>query len=103
MKKVLIFFFFVFVGPYLANEFKNDGYEVFGADVQEEPKGFLFNEYFRLNILDESAVYDTIAKTSPTYIINLAAISSVGASWNIPKKTMEINVIGSINIFEAVK
>ena len=34
-------------------------------------------------------------------IINLAAISSVGLSWKIPQKTMEVNVIGALNILEA--
>ena len=33
----------------------------------------------------------------------MAAISSVGMSWLIPKKTMEVNVLGSLNILEAVK
>ena len=37
----------------------------------------------------------------PDMVINLAAISSVGLSWKIPQKTMEVNVIGALNILEA--
>lgn len=41
--------------------------------------------------------------TKPDMIINLAAISSVGASWGIPQITMSVNVIGALNIMEAAR
>ena len=56
-----------------------------------------------MDILDASLIEQILAKTKPDYLINLAAISSVGLSWNIPQKTMEVNVIGTLNILEAVR
>lgn len=103
MKKALIFGSNGFVGPYLAKEFKEQGYLVSGIDIQTETNNEYLDSYYSLDILDEKGVFDVIKNYLPTYIINLAAISSVGLSWKIPSKTFEVNVIGSINIFEAVK
>jgi GDP-D-mannose dehydratase len=38
------------------------------------------------------------AGISPDMIINLAAVSNVGASWGMPQATIMINVVGDINI-----
>lgn len=51
-------------------------------------------------ILDETCVNTNIVNE---LIINLAAISSVGASWGIPQITMSVNVIGALNIMEAAR
>lgn len=58
--------------------------------------------YYDMNILDKQRVEEILEECKPDYLINLAAISSVGLSWNIPDKTMEVNVIGTLNILEAV-
>ena len=44
-----------------------------------------------------------IGQIQPDIIVNLAAISSVGASWNMPQTTMAINVIGALNIMEVAR
>jgi len=44
---------------------------------------------------------NVFTEVKPDYVINLAAISSVGLSWKIPEKTMEVNIIGTINILDA--
>lgn len=103
MKKVLVFGANGFVGPYLAKEFYNNNYEVFGCDILDVSNNQYIFKYFKIDILNKKDVYDVIKKVEPCYIVNLAAISSVGLSWSIPGKTMEINTIGAINIFEAVK
>lgn len=92
-----------FVGSYLAAEFFNNGYDIYGADVQESDKLSEYIKFEKCDLLDNEAVKQLIYKVNPTYIINLAAVSSVGASWNIPQKTIEVNVVGSLNILEAVK
>ena len=92
-----------FVGPYLANEFLNNGYEVFGSDLMRsesvpEQVGFV-----KCNILDSKEVNDLLAQVIPDMIINLAAISSVGLSWSKPQATIEVNVVGGLNILEAAR
>ena len=44
-----------------------------------------------------------IQKVQPDEIYNLAAQSFVPRSWKAPTETVQINVIGTINIFEAVR
>ncbi|MGN0689519.1 MAG: GDP-mannose 4,6-dehydratase [Oscillospiraceae bacterium] len=102
-KKVLIFGVSGFVGHYLAEEFHNNGYDVFGCDLERTPN---LNDYIKFencDILDKDAVVKCVSLIKPDYIVNLAAISSVGQSWNNPQKTVAINVEGAINILEAVR
>lgn len=102
MKKVLITGAGGFVGNYLIKEFSNHDYVVIACDIK---KNDTFNNeviYYDMNILDKRRVEEVLEENKPDYLINLAAISSVGLSWNIPDKTMEVNVIGTLNILEAV-
>ena len=101
MKKLLIFGYSGFVGPYLAKEFADDGYEVYGCDINEPSDNCV--AFFRCNILQFDDVDSVISKILPDVIINLAAISSVGQSWNVPQKTISVNVVGTINIMESIK
>lgn len=102
MKKVLIFGIGGFVGKYLAQEFVQNGYMIFGSD---KVKNGLSEEihFFSADLLDANQVEKVISNVLPDMIINLAAISSVGASWGIPQLTMSVNVIGALNILEAAR
>ena len=101
MKKALIFGIGGFVGPHLANELLAHGYKVYGADYAEERDGIIYSGYYVCDILNKKAVETVIYHTRPDCIINLAAISSVGLSWKIPGDTMQVNVNGTLNIFDA--
>lgn len=105
MKKVLIFGCAGFVGEYLAKEWKEYGYQVIGTDLVSAKKETMqwVDDYEILDILDAEKIIKLIQTYMPDYIINLAAVSSVGASWNIPQQTMEVNVNGTLNILEAVR
>lgn len=102
-EKVLIFGIGGFVGRYLANEFLNHGYSVYGSDMNKNGTLPVSVEFYEANLLDAGSVYTVVQKTCPDMIINLAAISSVGQSWSIPQTTMSVNVIGALNIMEAAK
>lgn len=103
MKRVLIFGAAGFVGKYLADEFTNNGYRVYGSDKlhAESLSGFL--EYSAADILDAKEVCKVVVQFKPNYIVNLAAISSVGMSWKMPQLTLEVNVMGALNILEAAR
>lgn len=103
MKKVLIIGASGFVGKYLVNEFISNGYEVIASDKSN--KGNLPNEvsFYPMDILNQEQVKNVIEECNPDYVVNLAAISSVGASWKMPQKTIEVNVIGTLNILEVLK
>ena len=99
MKKVLIFGMGGFVGPYLASELQAHGYEVYGSDLHAKLIGKV--SVIAADLLHAGSVETVIRETEPDAIINLAAISSVGQSWGMPQVTMQVNVIGALNILEA--
>lgn len=101
MAKLLIFGYSGFVGPYLAKEFIKDNYQIVGSDVNEPTIGDFKVDFYKTDLLNYDEVNELINNVKPDMIINLAAISSVGLSWKIPQKTMEVNVIGALNILES--
>lgn len=103
MQKILIFGIGGFAGKYLAQEFLNNGYDVIGSDIVQ-PKNLQHNvSFYKCNLLEYDNVSKLINNLLPDMIVNLAAISSVATSWNIPQMTMSVNVIGALNILEAAK
>lgn len=102
MKKVLITGAGGFVGKYLIEAFKKDGYEILACDINKKDNFDSDIRYENMDILDRNMINPILEDFKPDYLINLAAISSVGLSWNIPGKTVEVNVIGTINLLEAV-
>jgi len=91
-----------FVGGYLIRELDSAGQEVFATCLENE--NISGNCSVRtLNILDADAVSEVIGETKPDVIYHLAAQSSVSLSWKKPQLTADINVIGTINVLEAVK
>ena len=103
MKKVLIFGIGGFVGHYLAEEFHNAGYEVYGSDKVKTQSVQDYVIFDVAELMDTESIGTLVQKDAPDMIINLAAISSVGASWGIPQTTMMVNVVGALNIMEAAK
>lgn len=103
MKRILIFGISGFVGDYLSRLFINKGYEVIGSDLIKNEKVHNSVIFEKGNILEPEGVSFIIKKYLPDCIVNLAAISSVGQSWNIPQKTIDVNVKGTLNILETVK
>ena len=101
MKKVLIFGMGGFAGAYLAQELQTHGYEVHGSDLHAKLIGNV--SVIAADLLDAEAVEKIVCEVNPDVIINLAAISSVGQSWGMPQTTMQVNVVGSLNILEAAR
>ena len=101
MKKVLVFGMGGFAGAYLAQELQTHGYEVYGSDLHAKKIGNV--TVMAADLRDAEAVEKIVCEIKPDVIINLAAISNVGQSWGIPQATMQVNVVGSLNILEAVR
>jgi GDP-4-dehydro-6-deoxy-D-mannose reductase len=55
------------------------------------------------DVTDESATADLVATLKPTHIFHLAAQSYVPASWAAPHATMTANVLGTLNMLEAMR
>lgn len=103
MNKVLIIGANGFVGNYLIKEYIEHNYKVIAMDLQDSLKYDYPVFYEKNDILDKNNLNKIIQKWEPDYLVNLAAISSVSASWSIPAKTFELNVVGTINILESIK
>lgn len=86
-----------FVGQYLRRELETNGYEVLGLDLQETP------ETIQADLLDAGQMKDTVFRAKPDAIFHLAGQADVAKSWKIPQKTMEVNVIGTLNLLEAAR
>jgi len=56
-----------------------------------------------LDIRDKNKVFSTVKEFQPTHIYHLAAQSFPTVSWEDPWYTIEANVLGTVNVFEAVK
>jgi GDP-4-dehydro-6-deoxy-D-mannose reductase len=60
-------------------------------------------EFFECDLRDATSVLEVIERVKPNYIFHLAAQSFVPTSWNAPRGTIDTNVMGTINLLEAVR
>ena len=56
-----------------------------------------------LDLLDAEAVRSAVAAASPGVIFHLAALASVGRSWEDPARVLRENVEMTVNVLEAVR
>ena len=97
-----------FVGSHLAELLLSEGYEVYGLLRSRSKTDHIESIINKLHLedadlLDTHSLYGTISRIKPNYIFHLAAQSFVPTSWVSPSVTLEVNVVGSANLFEAVK
>src|ERR1044072_2996605 len=55
------------------------------------------------DLRDASSTRDTLEKVRPEYVFHLAAQSFVPTSWSAPTESLTTNILGQLNIFEAVR
>lgn len=103
MEKILVFGVSGFSGRYLAKELVTSGYTVYGTDLFKNP--VLPNEviFLKSDIMNAKEVEEVVLKSNPDAVVNLAAINSVGDSWNNIMRTISVNISGALNILEAVR
>ena len=91
-----------FVGHHLIECLQGVGWEVCATCLPTEKINTTVHTE-RLDISDAKAISRIIAKIKPQIIFHLAAQSSVALSWQQPQFTVEVNVIGTLNLLEALK
>lgn len=77
-----------FVGRYLIEHLNAAGDEVFAPFV---------------DITDARALTDAIGEVAPDAVYHLAGQADVGRSWEEPGSTFQVNVMGTLNVVEAVR
>ncbi len=60
-------------------------------------------QLFEGNILDFHHLHQVISQTQPQIVIHMAAIAGIDTVIESPTATMEVNMIGTYNILEAIK
>lgn len=95
-----------FMGVHLVNYLINKGYEVLATyyypttDIRDINKKALIEE---CDVRNKEKIFYLMKKFMPEKIFHLAAQSYPTVSWEDPWYTIETNIIGTINIFEAIK
>ncbi|MBI4062472.1 GDP-mannose 4,6-dehydratase [Candidatus Gottesmanbacteria bacterium] len=107
-KKALITGIAGFVGSHLAELLLSEGYEVYGLCRPRTKRDHIDHIANQLHLedadlLDSHSLYTTISRIKPDSIFHLAAQSFVPTSWVSPSVTLEVNIVGSANMFEAVR
>ncbi|MBD3272014.1 MAG: NAD-dependent epimerase/dehydratase family protein [Elusimicrobia bacterium] len=98
-----------FVGSHLAELLlAKKNVEVFGIERWRSDRSNISHikdklEFIECDIRDFSSVKKVIEKIKPEKIFHLAAQSFVPTSWNAPAETLHTNIIGQLNLFEAVR
>lgn len=99
-------------GSYLAEFLLKKGYEVFGIErrialldqvVRNERVIGLNVKIIPCDISDYGSVFNAVATIKPDEVYHLAAQSFVAESFVDPFQTMKINVLGTLNILEALR
>jgi GDPmannose 4,6-dehydratase len=99
-------------GAYLSDLLLNKGYKVVGLLRSTNSINTKKLDYLSItskitfelcNLLDITNIINILNKYHPHEIYNLAAQSSVGASFNQPIETLNFNIISVANLLESIK
>ncbi|MDD2402027.1 MAG: GDP-mannose 4,6-dehydratase [Clostridia bacterium] len=107
--KILITGISGFVGSHLAEyALKQENVEVYGTIRKRSPLENIKHILHKINLVecdlrDPFSVNKTISEVRPEKIFHLAAQSFVPTSWKAPGETLTTNILGQLNIFEAVR
>jgi GDP-4-dehydro-6-deoxy-D-mannose reductase len=97
-----------FIGSHLSELLLKMNDDVHGTYIKEDELSNLEHikdkiELHLLDVRDEEKVKQLIKELEPEVIYHLAAQSFPTVSWEKPKETLDINVLGTTYLFEAVK
>ncbi len=91
-----------FAGGYLARACAQAGEEVVGVSRSGSMPADC-GECRAVDLRDRDAVRAVIREAAPDVVYHLAALSSVGHSWDDPAGTLEENVATAVNVLEALR
>ncbi|WP_080237807.1 GDP-mannose 4,6-dehydratase [Spirosoma rigui] len=99
-------------GAYLAKLLLGKGYKVYGGSRDAQMSSFRNLsrlgirkdvDLLSININDFRSVLQTLLRTKPDEVYNLAGQSSVGLSFEQPVETLESISVGTLNLLEAIR
>ena len=99
---ILIFGGSGFIGFSLVKNLQEQGYaSIYIGDIKPPkeplPKGVF---YIQCDITDENSVASLFQESSPQVVYNLAGFANLDTAIRFPRTTMELNVLGNINVLD---
>jgi len=100
-KKVAVFGGSGFLGSYVADELTRRGYSVIIVDINSSEYLKEKQQFIKLDIMDFKGIKDIVENVDIVY--NFIAVANLDDAIYKPVETMQINVMGNLNILEACK
>ena len=90
-----------FVGQHLLAQLPKNA-ELYPCYYHKQPAEKA-HQWFKLDITNSSQVLQLCQQIQPTHVIHLAALSHVATAWQSSQATWQVNVIGTLNLLQALK
>lgn len=92
-----------FVGKILTQRLRDAGYHVTALSSSEPQPSHTADQQWVCDIRDADGIRQAVAQVRPSHVIHLAAVSHVPTSFQDPLGTWQTNVMGSMNLLEALR
>jgi GDP-4-dehydro-6-deoxy-D-mannose reductase len=95
-----------FTGLHLLHSLDKPENVLFGTSFPQSPPSLDLScehEITLVDICDKEQVLAAVGRARPDWIFHLAAVSSVPYSWQHQQETLQTNLLGTLNVFEAVR
>lgn len=92
-----------FVGKQLCQRLRKSGHHVIAVTSSPSRGAPNADEMISCDIRDGERVAQVVRDSAPTRLVHLAAITHIPKSFEAPQLTWQTNVMGSINVLEAVR
>lgn len=107
-RRVLITGITGFAGSHLAELLLSENVDVHGVQRWRSKSDNIDDIKDKIHVheadlLDAHSLYKVVDEVQPEFIFHLAAQSYVQSSWASPANTLEVNIIGTVHLFEAVR
>lgn len=97
-------------GFYLCHLLMDRGYTVYGlyrgqdeVRLEQTKREYDGVNWVRGDVTDASSMSSVVADVRPDLVFNMAGLSFVGLSWQMPQLYMQTNAIGFLNVLEACR
>ncbi len=87
-----------FAGVHLSQYLEGEGFDVYGTSWPEKIEN---KKIFWLDLRNGRKLSKILKSINPDWIFHLAALSHVGESWKMVKKTVSTNFLSTLNLFES--
>src|SRR3990167_6779251 len=99
-----------FVGSHLVEELVRQGANVITTFISTSPLSYFFTQKLNkkvkmvhVDVCNFDGVFDMVTKFDVDYIFHLAAQALVETAYYNPKRTLESNIMGTVNVLESAR